>query len=72
MISGKYSIRKSFTTIPMSVGTSFDFSVPYTSVMVTLEFVDFLRPERRFESPQELAAQLEADRNKVRQTIKLG
>ncbi len=39
---------------------------------LTLEFVDFLRPERRFESPQELAAQLEADRNQVRQTIKLG
>ena len=39
---------------------------------LTLEFVDFLRPERRFESPQELAAQLEADRNKVRQTINLG
>lgn len=39
---------------------------------LTLEFVDFLRPERRFESPQELAAQLEADRAKVRQTIKLG
>jgi len=35
-----------------------------------LEFVDFLRPERRFDSPQELAAQLEADRNKVKQTIK--
>ena len=39
---------------------------------LTLEFVDFLRPERRFESPQELAAQLEADRDKVRQTINLG
>ena len=39
---------------------------------LTLEFVDFLRPERRFESPQELAAQLEADRNKVRQTINIG
>jgi len=38
---------------------------------LTLEFVDFLRPERRFESPQELAAQLEADRNQVRQTVKL-
>lgn len=38
---------------------------------LTLEFVDFLRPERRFESPQELAAQLEADRNKVKQTVKL-
>jgi riboflavin kinase/FMN adenylyltransferase len=36
---------------------------------LTLEFVDFLRPERRFDSPQELAAQLEADRNKVRQTL---
>ena len=39
---------------------------------LTLEFVDFLRPERRFESPQELAAQLEADRDKVRQTINIG
>lgn len=38
---------------------------------LTLEFVDFLRPERRFESPQELAAQLESDRNQVRQTIKI-
>lgn len=36
-----------------------------------LEFVDFLRPEQRFSSPQELAAQLEADRNQVRQTVKL-
>ena len=36
---------------------------------LTLEFVEFLRPERRFSSPQELAAQLEADRNKVRQTL---
>ena len=36
---------------------------------LTLEFVDFLRPERRFESPQELAAQLESDRNQVKQTI---
>ena len=38
---------------------------------LTLEFVDFLRPERRFDSPQELAAQLEADRNQVRQTINI-
>ena len=38
---------------------------------LTLEFVDYLRPEKRFESPQELAAQLEADRNKVRQTINI-
>ena len=38
---------------------------------LTLEFVDFLRPERRFGSPQELAAQLEADRDKVRQTINI-
>jgi len=38
---------------------------------LTLEFVDFLRPEHRFESPQELAAQLEADRNQVEQTVKL-
>lgn len=36
---------------------------------LTLEFVDFLRPERRFGSPQELAAQLESDRNTVRQTL---
>ena len=39
---------------------------------LTLEFVDFLRPEKRFGSPQELAAQLEADRNKVRQTLNIG
>ena len=37
---------------------------------LTLEFVDFLRPERRFGSPQELAAQLESDRNQVMQTLK--
>ena len=37
---------------------------------LTLEFVEFLRPEKRFGSPQELAAQLEADRKKVKQTIK--
>ncbi len=36
-----------------------------------LEFVDFLRPEKRFSSPQQLAAQLEADRNKVRQTVNI-
>ena len=36
---------------------------------LSLEFVEFLRPERRFGSPAELAAQLEADRNKVRQTL---
>ena len=38
---------------------------------LTLEFVDFLRPEKRFDSPQELAAQLEADRNKVSQAINI-
>ena len=38
---------------------------------LSLEFVDFLRPEQRFSSPQELAAQLETDRNKVRQTINI-
>ena len=37
---------------------------------LTLRFVDFMRPERRFASPQELAAQLEADRNKVMETLK--
>ncbi len=36
-----------------------------------LEFVDYLRSERRFSSPQQLAAQLEADRNKVRQTVNI-
>jgi len=36
---------------------------------LTLEFVEFLRPERRFSSPQDLAAQLEADRNKVKETL---
>ena len=38
---------------------------------LTLEFVDFLRPEHRFDSPQGLAAQLEADREKVRQTVNI-
>ena len=38
---------------------------------LTLEFVDFLRPEKRFDSPKELAAQLEADRNKVSQAINI-
>ena len=38
---------------------------------LTLQFVDYLRPEKRFDSPQELAAQLEADRNQVRQTINI-
>ena len=38
---------------------------------LTLEFVEFLRPERRFGSPEELAAQLEADRNQVRQTFNI-
>ena len=37
---------------------------------LTLEFVDYLRPEKRFGSPQELASQLESDRNKVAQTLK--
>ena len=36
---------------------------------LTIEFVDFLRAERRFGSPQELAAQLDADRRKVHETI---
>ncbi len=36
-----------------------------------MEFVDYLRPERRFSSPQQLAAQLEADRDKVRQTVNI-
>ena len=38
---------------------------------LTLEFVDFLRPERRFDSPEGLAAQLEADRKKVEQSINI-
>ena len=36
---------------------------------LTIEFVDFLRAEQRFGSPQELAAQLDADRRKVLETI---
>ena len=35
-----------------------------------LEFTDFLRPEKRFGSPQELAAQLEADKRLTLQAIK--
>ena len=37
---------------------------------LTLDFVEFLRAERRFDSPQELAAQLDADRRKVHETIR--
>lgn len=37
---------------------------------LTLQFISFIRPERKFFSPQELAAQLESDRETVRQTIK--
>jgi riboflavin kinase/FMN adenylyltransferase len=37
---------------------------------LTIDFVEFLRTERRFSSPQELAAQLDADRNKVLETIR--
>ena len=36
---------------------------------LTLEFVDFLRPERKFSSPQELAAQLDADREQVKRNL---
>jgi len=32
---------------------------------LTIEFVDYIRAERKFSSPQELAAQLDADRRKV-------
>ena len=37
---------------------------------LTLDFVEFLRAERRFDSPQDLAAQLDADRRKVLETIR--
>lgn len=37
---------------------------------LTIEFVDFLRAEQRFSSPQELAAQLDADKKKVMDSIK--
>ncbi len=37
---------------------------------LTLEFVKFIRPERRFQSPSELAVQLESDRTAVEQTIR--
>lgn len=36
---------------------------------LTLQFVDFLRPEKRFDSPGNLARQLESDRKNVRETI---
>ena len=36
----------------------------------TIQFVDFLRAERKFNSPQELALQLDADRKQVLETIK--
>ena len=38
MISGKYSIRKSFTTIPVSVGNNLAFSFPVISVLATQRF----------------------------------
>lgn len=37
---------------------------------LTLQFVDFLRPERKFESMQQLADQLDYDREKTRDSIK--
>ena len=36
---------------------------------LTLQFVSFIRPERRFQSPAELAAQLESDRSEGLQII---
>lgn len=36
---------------------------------LTLQFVDYLRPEQRFESPEQLAAQLDYDRNQTRNSI---
>ena len=36
---------------------------------LSLQFVDFLRPEKRFDSPDSLARQLDSDRNRVRATI---
>ena len=36
---------------------------------LTLQFVDFLRPEIRFDSPESLAGQLESDRERVRETV---
>ena len=37
---------------------------------LTIEFTDFIRAERKFGSPQELAAQLEADRRLTQEVIK--
>ena len=37
---------------------------------LTLQFVDYLRPEKRFDSPDSLARQLESDRNMVRETVR--
>lgn len=45
MISGKYSIRKSFTTIPVSVGNNLAFSFPVISVLV----VSVILPPFRFQ-----------------------
>lgn len=36
---------------------------------LSIEFTDFIRTERKFSSPQELAAQLDADRRKILETI---
>ena len=37
---------------------------------VTVSFVERLRPERRFESPEDLTAQLHRDRSQVEQLLK--
>lgn len=38
---------------------------------LTLSFTDFIRPEKHFESPHELALQLDTDRKRVKETINL-
>ena len=47
-----------------------DFDGNLYGKKVTVDFVERLRPEQRFESPEELAAQLHRDRKQVEQILK--
>ena len=47
-----------------------DFDGNLYGKKVTVDFVERLRPEQRFESPEELAAQLHRDRKQVEKLLK--
>ncbi|MDE5751019.1 MAG: riboflavin kinase, partial [Duncaniella sp.] len=47
----------------------FDFEGYIYDEEITLEFVDYLRPERRFESTGKLKSQLADDEKKIRRLL---